>query len=87
MRVGAYNTRAIRCYLACGFVVEGRVRKTTLVAGKRRVEPIVARCAIGPALHVAHGRDGCLALARPGPELVGRLARRFTAPEWSLTKP
>jgi RimJ/RimL family protein N-acetyltransferase len=28
LRVVAYNTRAIRCYLACGFVVEGRMRKS-----------------------------------------------------------
>jgi len=42
-RVGAYNTRATRCYLACGFVVEGRVLKTALVAGERRNDPTMAR--------------------------------------------
>ena len=34
-RVVAYNTRAIRCYVACGFVVEGREREAALVGGER----------------------------------------------------
>jgi RimJ/RimL family protein N-acetyltransferase len=35
LRVVSYNERAIRCYSACGFVVEGRVREASLVAGER----------------------------------------------------
>ena len=35
LRVVSYNERAIRCYLACGFVVEGRVREASSVAGER----------------------------------------------------
>ncbi len=35
LRVIAYNTRAIRCYAACGFVVEGREREAALVGGER----------------------------------------------------
>lgn len=35
LRVVAYNTRAIRCYLACGFVMEGREREAALVGGER----------------------------------------------------
>lgn len=35
LRVVAYNERAIRCYRACGFVVEGREREAALVAGVR----------------------------------------------------
>lgn len=35
LRVIAYNTRAIRCYLACGFVVEGREREAALVGAER----------------------------------------------------
>ncbi len=35
LRVLAYNERAIRCYLACGFVVEGREREAALVGGER----------------------------------------------------
>ena len=35
LRVVAYNSRAIRCYLACGFVVEGREREAAFVAGVR----------------------------------------------------
>ena len=35
LRVVAYNTRAIRCYSACGFVVEGREREAALVGGER----------------------------------------------------
>lgn len=35
LRVVAYNTRAIRCYLACGFVEEGREREAALVGGER----------------------------------------------------
>ena len=34
LRVIAYNVRAIRCYLACGFVVEGREREAALVGGE-----------------------------------------------------
>ena len=34
LRVIAYNTRAIRCYLACGFVEEGREREAAHVAGE-----------------------------------------------------
>lgn len=34
LRVVAYNTRAIRCYLACGFVEEGRERESAFVAGQ-----------------------------------------------------
>ena len=34
LRVVAYNTRAIRCYLACGFVEEGREREAADVAGE-----------------------------------------------------
>ncbi len=34
LRVIAYNVRAIRCYLACGFVEEGRERETAFVAGQ-----------------------------------------------------
>lgn len=33
LRVLAYNTRAIRCYASCGFVVEGRERDAALVDG------------------------------------------------------
>ena len=35
LRVVAYNARAVRCYLACGFVAEGREREAALVAGVR----------------------------------------------------
>ena len=35
LRVVAYNTRAIRCYSACGFVVEGREREAASVGGER----------------------------------------------------
>ena len=35
LRVVAYNTRAIRCYSACGFAVEGREREAALVGGER----------------------------------------------------
>jgi RimJ/RimL family protein N-acetyltransferase len=35
LRVVAYNMRAIRCYEACGFVVEGREREAALVGGER----------------------------------------------------
>jgi RimJ/RimL family protein N-acetyltransferase len=35
VRVVAYNARAIRCYQACGFVVEGREREAALVGGVR----------------------------------------------------
>lgn len=34
LRVIAYNTRAIRCYLACGFVVEGREREAAFITGE-----------------------------------------------------
>ncbi|MEW6436311.1 MAG: GNAT family protein [Pseudomonadota bacterium] len=34
LRVLAYNTRAIRCYSACGFVEEGREREAAFVAGQ-----------------------------------------------------
>ena len=34
LRVLAYNTRAIRCYAACGFVEEGRERQAARVAGE-----------------------------------------------------
>jgi RimJ/RimL family protein N-acetyltransferase len=33
LRVLAYNTRAIACYRACGFVEEGRERQAALVDG------------------------------------------------------
>ena len=35
LRVVAYNMRAIRCYSACGFAVEGREREAALVGGER----------------------------------------------------
>ena len=35
LRVVAYNTRALRCYRACGFVEEGREREAALVGGER----------------------------------------------------
>ena len=35
LRVIGYNSRAIRCYLASGFVVEGREREAAFVAGER----------------------------------------------------
>ena len=35
LRVIAYNKRAIRCYQACGFVVEGRERDAALVGTER----------------------------------------------------
>ena len=35
LRVLAYNERAIRCYRACGFVREGRERKSAVVDGER----------------------------------------------------
>ena len=35
LRVLAFNRRAIRCYLACGFVHEGTEREAALVAGER----------------------------------------------------
>ena len=35
LRVLAYNERAIRCYLSCGFVEEGRERESALVDGER----------------------------------------------------
>ncbi|MGL4199204.1 MAG: GNAT family N-acetyltransferase [Allorhizobium sp.] len=33
IRVLAYNERAIRAYLKCGFIVEGRERETAFVDG------------------------------------------------------
>jgi RimJ/RimL family protein N-acetyltransferase len=41
LRVASHNTRAIRCYLACGFLVEGRVREAHFVAGERHDEIIM----------------------------------------------
>ena len=41
LRVVAYNTRAIRCYSACGFVVEGREREAALVSGERHDDIIM----------------------------------------------
>lgn len=41
LRVVAYNTRAIRCYLACGFVAEGREREAALVAGERHDDVVM----------------------------------------------
>ena len=35
IRVLAFNTRAIRCYAKCGFVIEGREREAALVGGER----------------------------------------------------
>ncbi len=37
----AYNTRAIRCYLACGFVIEGHERNAALVSGQRHDDLIM----------------------------------------------
>ena len=34
LRVLAYNTRAIRCYLGCGFIEEGREREAAYVGGR-----------------------------------------------------
>ena len=34
LRVVEYNVRAIRCYLACGFVEEGREREAAFVSGE-----------------------------------------------------
>jgi RimJ/RimL family protein N-acetyltransferase len=34
LRVLEYNTRAIRCYEKCGFIVEGREREGALIEGK-----------------------------------------------------
>ena len=33
LRVIAFNTRAIRCYRACGFIEEGREREAAQVGG------------------------------------------------------
>jgi [ribosomal protein S5]-alanine N-acetyltransferase len=41
VRVVAYNTRAIRCYMACGFVVEGREREAALVGSERHDDIIM----------------------------------------------
>ena len=35
VRVVAYNTRAIRCYRACGFIEEGREREAARVGNER----------------------------------------------------
>lgn len=35
LRVIAYNERAVRCYRACGFKEEGRLREAVFVDGKR----------------------------------------------------
>ena len=35
LRVVTYTARAIRCYSACGLVVEGRGREAALVGGER----------------------------------------------------
>lgn len=51
LRVVAYNTRSIRCYQACGFVVEGREREAALVGGKRHDDimmGVLAREAVAP---------------------------------------
>lgn len=51
LRVVAYNTRAIRCYQACGFVVEGREREAALVGGERHDDVmmgVLAREAVAP---------------------------------------
>lgn len=40
LRVISYNERAIRCYQACGFVVEGREREAALV-GKKRHDDVI----------------------------------------------
>jgi RimJ/RimL family protein N-acetyltransferase len=41
LRVASHNARAIRCYLACGFLVEGRAREAHFVAGERYDEIIM----------------------------------------------
>jgi [ribosomal protein S5]-alanine N-acetyltransferase len=41
VRVVAYNTRAIRCHMACGFVVEGREREAALVGSERHDDIIM----------------------------------------------
>ena len=45
LRVIAYDTRAIRCYSACGFVVEGREREAALAGGKRYDDVIMGMLA------------------------------------------
>nr|WP_208353878.1 GNAT family protein [Pseudaestuariivita rosea] len=34
LRVLAFNKRAIRCYMACGFIEEGRERESARISGK-----------------------------------------------------
>ena len=41
LRVIAYNERAIRCYLACGFREEGHERESAFVAGQWHDEVIM----------------------------------------------
>ena len=41
LRVASYNERAIRCYLACGFVIEGRERDAVLSDGERHDDIIM----------------------------------------------
>ena len=51
LRVVAYNVRAIRCYLVCGFVEEGREREAALVGGERHDDimmGVLAREFVGP---------------------------------------
>ncbi|MCX8507897.1 MAG: GNAT family protein [Rhodobacteraceae bacterium] len=42
LRVLAYNERAIRCYRACGFAEEGRLRESALVGGVWHDDVIMA---------------------------------------------
>ena len=41
LRVVAYNEQAIRCFRACGFVVEGRGRKAGLVGAERHHDVMI----------------------------------------------
>lgn len=49
LRVLAYNTRAVRCYEACGFKHEGRLRDNAWIDGRWEDDLIMARLASDPA--------------------------------------
>ncbi|MCD1260238.1 GNAT family N-acetyltransferase [Paenibacillus athensensis] len=42
LRVLEYNTRAIRCYEKCGFVIEGREREGALIEGRFETDVIMS---------------------------------------------
>ena len=77
LRVVAYNTRAIRCYLACGFVAEGREREAALVGTERHDDVMMGVLAhefpVPDQILLTGGRT------TPGVVRVGQTVRRPSA--------